>query len=38
MAADDYEVGDIAAAIAAIHGLRPPMRAITLDETPRGVA
>jgi hypothetical protein len=38
MAADDDEVGDIAAAIAAIHGRGQRMRAITLDETPRGVA
>jgi len=38
MAADDYEIGDIAAAIAAVYGRRQRMRAITLDETPRSLA
>src|SRR5262245_30875810 len=36
MAADDYEVGT-AVALATIHGRGQRVRAITLDETPRGV-
>jgi hypothetical protein len=37
MAADDYEVGNMAAALATIHGQVQRVRAIALDETPRGV-
>ena len=37
MAADDYEVGNMAAALSTIHGQPLRVRAITLDETPRGV-
>ena len=38
MAADDYEIGNMAAALAAICGRWQRVRAITLDETPSGVA
>jgi hypothetical protein len=37
MAADDYEVSIMAAALASIHGRCQGVRPITLDETPRGV-
>jgi hypothetical protein len=38
MTADDYEVGTIAVTHVAMHGRRQRVCAITLDETPRGVA
>ena len=38
MATNDYEVGNLAATLVAIHGWGQRVCAITLDETPRGVA
>jgi len=37
MAADDYEVNTMAIAVATVHDRGQRVRAITLNETPRGV-